>query len=400
QQIREGASADIVCTDLYNDINEIAKYESSSREILLEYGLDVEETDAYFHMVDKGHVGVGEIAILLQIDREKASNIMEKLNEKGLIKKIPGKKLIYQALPPYRALLNQINTFIPFIQSIKNSIPNSTNDINELNEKYLSCLSELETQIKKSLTTMDALFKSSKAKITFKFKNLWFIDGAEAIISEITDIMWKAKIRIYIVAPTIENVNLSIIRNLPQKITIRLATFIDFDNQNHLNIANQLSEYNINFRLYKGQNLWGINRDQEEIILGTVSKDRDVAAVASDVKEQVQLLAPVLEKAWIQGIPYILQEASEGPQTLAIKEFEKMGFEKIETSEPKEIPTKTLQNQIKPIMETKYEIPEKSSPSQPEPKKIFQGLTEGFQKVEEETNEGTEKKKKFWKIKE
>ncbi|NVM00916.1 MAG: hypothetical protein HWN67_01150 [Candidatus Helarchaeota archaeon] len=400
QQIREGASSDVVCTELYNEINDIAKYESSSRQILLEYGLDIEETDAYFHMVNKGPVGVGEIAILLQIDRERTTDIMKKLNEKGLIKTIPGKKLVYQALPPYRALLNQLNTFIPFIQSIKESIPNSTNDINELNKNYLTSLSELETQIKKSLTTMEALFEGSKSKITFKFKNLWFIDGPEAIISEITEIMWKAKTRIYIVAPTIENVNLSIIRNLPQKISIRLATYLDFKNPNHLKIANELSPYNINFRLYNEQNLWGINRDQEEIILGSATKDGDVAAVASDVKEQVQMFAPTLETAWIQGKPFILNELVESYAVSQFKEIEKKEFERVEPVESKEVITEVDKIEPKPIKEIGYQTPKFASPSTPKPKKVFQDLTKGFQKVDEVEKEKAEKKKKFWKIEE
>ncbi|MFX0136524.1 MAG: TrmB family transcriptional regulator [Candidatus Hodarchaeota archaeon] len=400
QQIREGAPSDVVCTELYNEINEIAKYESSSRQILLEYGLDVTETDAYFHMVNKGPVGVGEIAILLQIDRERASDIMKKLSEKGLIKNIPGKKLIYQALPPYRALLNQLNTFIPFIQSIKQSIPDSTNDINELNEKYLSSLSELETQIKKSLTTMEALFEGSKSKITFKFKNLWFIDGPEAIIAEITEIMWKAKTRIYIVAPTIENVNLSIIKNLPLKISIRLATYLDFKNPNHLKIADELSEFNINFRLYNGQNLWGINRDQEEIILGSATIDGDVAAVASDVKEQVQMFAPTLEKAWIQGKPFILKDLVESYPIQPFQEIEKKGFERVEPVESKEVITETDKIEPEPIEDLKYEAPKFTTPSPLEPKKVFKDLTNGFQKVDEVENEKAKKKKKFWKIEE
>ncbi len=400
QQIRGGAPSDIVCTELYNEINDIAKYESSSRQILLEYGLDVAETDAYFHMVNKGPVGVGEIAISLQIDREKASDIMKKLNEKGLIKTIPGKKLVYQALPPYRALLNQINTFIPFIQSIKKTIPESTENIEELNDKYLTSLSELETQIKKSLTTMEALFEGSKSKITFKFKNLWFIDGPEAMIAEITEIMWKAKTRIYIVAPTIENVNLSIIKNLPQKISIRLAAFLDFKNPNHLKIAHELGQYNINFRLYNKQNLWGINRDQEEIILGSTTKDGDVAAVASDVKEQVQLFAPTLETAWIQGKPFDLTELIEVPVSSPFQEIETKKFERIEKIESKEEIIETDKIVPKPINKTEFETPKLALPSDSKTKQVFQDLTKGFQKVEEEEKEKAQKKKKFWKIEE
>ncbi|MHA1379790.1 MAG: TrmB family transcriptional regulator [Candidatus Helarchaeota archaeon] len=393
--IRKGSPSNVVCTELYKEINEMAKYETSSRQILLEYGLDVEETDAYFYMVDRGPVGVGEIAILLQIDRERTENIMKKLQEKGLIHNIPGKKLIFQALPPYRAILNQLNTFIPFIQTAKREIPNSTNDINLLNKKYLETLTDMETQIKKTLTTMDALFKSSKNKITFKFKNLWFVDGPEAIIAEITDVMWKAKIRLYIVAPTIENVNLTIIKNLPQKIAIRLASYIDFRNSNHIKIANELSKHNINFRLYKKRNLWGINRDQEEIILGTVSEDGDVNAVASDTQEHIQMFSPILETAWIQGRPLDLKKLLQTPSTSLYGQISSDTFEKVDDiisktvsyEKPATIPSSLPAiNQSKPI----------TTVTQPKPQKsIFKGITKGFQKIEEESEKIEKKKKKI-----
>lgn len=394
QQIKDGNPSDIVCTELYDEINEIAKYESSSRQILLEYGLDTEETDAYFYMVHRGPVGIGEISILLQIDREKTLSIMEKLNEKGLINTIPGKKLIYQALPPYRALLNQLNTFIPFIQTVKNSVPNSTDDLTELNDKYLSSLNELEKQIKKTLITMEALFKSTQSKITFKFKNLWFIDGAEAIIAEITDIIWKAKIRIYLVTPTIEDVNLSIIKNIPKKVQLRIATYIDINNENHLRIALELSnEQNISFRQYKKQNLWGINRDQEEIIIGIVSKDRDIAAVASDVKEQIQMFAPILETAWINGIPLSLTNLTNKPTTSPFEEIEKTEFEKIETTKLITAPKETPKIEIK--HKAGYDT-QKTSKKQPlEQKNIFLGMSNGFQKIEPDSTKKVQKKKKI-----
>ncbi|MHA1384992.1 MAG: helix-turn-helix domain-containing protein [Candidatus Helarchaeota archaeon] len=395
--IRGGAPANIVCTELFEEINEMAKYESSSRQILLEYGLDVEETDAYFYMVNRGPVGVGEMGIRLQIDREHTEKIMKKLQEKGLIQGIPGKKLIYQALPPYRAILNQLNTFIPYIRQARETIPNSTTDINQLNKQYLSTLAEMETQIKKTLTVMDALFKSSKNKITFKFKNLWFVDGTEAIIAEITDIMWKTKIRLYIVAPTIEDVNLAIIKNLPKKILIRLACYLDFNNPKHLKIATELSNHNINFRLYKKRNLWGINRDQEEIILGTVSEDGDVNAVASDNQEHVQLFSPILETAWIQGKPLDLNNLVVKPSIASYKKVGKGEFEKIETESPK-LPTYPKSTPTVQLKTTKGFTSPIVAPQESKPQKnIFKGMTKGFQKVEEEKEEN-KKKKKFWKI--
>ncbi|MFW9820238.1 MAG: helix-turn-helix domain-containing protein [Candidatus Thorarchaeota archaeon] len=99
------------------------KEDSSTKHVLELIGLAHDEVDTYYKITGRGPVMVGEIALLNNITEERAAEIAKNLFEKGLLKQIPGKMPIYEALPPYAALVGQIHQFKETIKTFQNISP-------------------------------------------------------------------------------------------------------------------------------------------------------------------------------------------------------------------------------------------------------------------------------------
>jgi len=95
----------------------------STKEVLELIGLTQDGIETYFHLTGRGPVMAGEIALLINISEERAIDIAKNLLEKGLVREIPGTTPFYIALPPYTALLVQIQKFKKIVEQIKESTP-------------------------------------------------------------------------------------------------------------------------------------------------------------------------------------------------------------------------------------------------------------------------------------
>ena len=101
-------------------INESQKI---TEQVLTDLGLNDKEVLAYLSITGRGAVSVGEISIHAQVPEREAENIVKKLLEIGLLKEIPGKIPRYQAIPPYTALLRQLDEFQEVIKNLRQTVP-------------------------------------------------------------------------------------------------------------------------------------------------------------------------------------------------------------------------------------------------------------------------------------
>lgn len=137
-------------------------------------------------------------------------------------------------------------------------------------------------------------------------KDVWFIRTPEGMRAQINDEVSRAKMRVLIVAPSLVDLDLPSLMAAPKFVNIRLSCSIDVNDPSHQQILDQLgSRANITVRHRELQNLWGINRDYEEIILGIIGETpteegaHDVAAIGSILQEHIRILVPILEDAWM-----------------------------------------------------------------------------------------------------
>ncbi len=97
----------------FNQEEESTPTSEDSRIALERLGLAPNEIEAYFTVAGKGVCLAPEIAKLAGIGEDEAQTqtLITKLVNAGLLLEMPGQTIRYKALPPYAALLKQLEEF-------------------------------------------------------------------------------------------------------------------------------------------------------------------------------------------------------------------------------------------------------------------------------------------------
>lgn len=498
--------------------------DSATKHVLELIGLAHDEVDTYYKITGRGPIMIGEIALISNLSGDRASEIAENLFQKGLLKKIPGKVPIYEALPPYAALVSQIHQFketiktfqeiapqniqkkfdsleqhsdklrklddyktylqimktklpaqiktqferfdkeldqvkrfqdvksfiinlkqiVPsditkefeamtsslesvkseiatrfekqfrigalssmaekivskviseqfaqitktfkekFVQTTQNMLDQVINQlgsisdtagevstdlgtifidiesglvtsledlegrvsgvyddiitgINELKELFRKEIFEtiqddiiynIINQLESAELTMNEFWERSKKASLLSFKDVWFVKSAEGIMAQINESLTRVKMRVHIVAPKLEDIDIMPIVGLKKHINIRISTNFDLTNPEDQVRFKQLAGYtNITIRHYPRENLWSINKDFEEVVVCVVSKsgegEFEIAGMGSKLEEHVKLFAAVLEDVWIQSRKIeqieITQAIKQAPEVSPLK---------------------------------------------------------------------------------
>jgi len=147
----------------------------STKQVLELIGLTQDEIEAYFHLTGRGPVMVGEIALLIDVPEERAFQIANSLLEKGLVREIPGANPFFIALPPYSALLNQIQNFKEIVRKIQESTPKTLQlkfkEIEEHSAK-LSKFDEYRKYINIMKTNLPNQIKAQFSKVEKELDNV------------------------------------------------------------------------------------------------------------------------------------------------------------------------------------------------------------------------------------
>ncbi|MFX1329313.1 MAG: hypothetical protein ACFE91_14385, partial [Promethearchaeota archaeon] len=118
--------------------------DSATKSVLKLIGLAHDEVDTYYKITGRGPVMIGEIALLASVSEDRAAEIADNLHQRGLLKQIPGKTPIYEALPPYAALVGQIHQFKEAIQSFQQIAPQNIQERFDSLEQHSSKLKRLD----------------------------------------------------------------------------------------------------------------------------------------------------------------------------------------------------------------------------------------------------------------
>ena len=181
----------------------------------------------------------------------------------------------------------------------------STRIVNTLSEELLKILKRLEI----SQITTKEFWDQAKKKSIMSMKDIWFIRSLEGARAHINEEIAKTKMRLLIVAPDISEVNISLLQSLPKHVNIRIATHINPDDSEHVEAMQQLDGMqNVSYRNRVEHDLFGINRDYEEVILCILSQTEDgreegmeIGGIGSIVQQHIKIFVPVLEEAWVTG---------------------------------------------------------------------------------------------------
>jgi hypothetical protein len=168
-------------------------------------------------------------------------------------------------------------------------------------------LDDILTKLERSEKVTNEFWQQAKTGRSITMKDIWFIRSPEAAKAHIDDEISKAKMRILLVAPQISDVNIKAMMERPARINFRIAANIDFSNPEHVAIIEQLDKMdNVDYRHRALQNLWGINRDYEEVIVCVLSKAEvrgesitEIAGIGSIIEEHIKIFVPILEESWM-----------------------------------------------------------------------------------------------------
>ncbi len=183
-------------------------------------------------------------------------------------------------------------------------------------------------QLESAELTMNEFWERSKKASLLSFKDVWFVKSAEGIMAQINESLTRVKMRVHIVAPKLEDIDLMPISGLKKHINIRISTNFDLTNPEDQARFRQIAGYpNITIRHYPRENLWSINKDFEEVVVCVVSKsgegEFEIAGMGSKLEEHVKLFAAVLEDVWIQSRKFeqieITQAIKQAPEVNPLK---------------------------------------------------------------------------------
>jgi len=264
----------------------------------LTQGVDSEFVSKLRNSIEDAVKNIEDISLKTEDDKEKAfSEIITDFNKAAKLaeEKIDGLSGdIFQSFGNIREIFSKgiIDTLINTLDDILNRL--------ELSEK----------------TTKEFWEQSKKAKGALTMKDIWFIRSPEAAKAHINDEISKAKMRVLIVAPDLLDIDIDSIKARPSRINFRISTHIDPNIRAHDAILQELDQMdNVDYRNRTLQNLWGINRDYEEVILCVLSKTEfrgeeitEIAGIGSIIEEHIKIFVPILEDAWVGARKEIIRD--------------------------------------------------------------------------------------------
>ncbi len=269
------------------------------------------------------------------------------------------------------------------VSGVYDDVIKGINELKEIFKKEIfesiqdDIINNIINQLESAELTMNEFWERSKQASLLSFKDVWFVRSVEGIMAQINDSLSRVKMRVHIVTPKLENLDLTPLSGLKKHINIRISTNFDLTNPEDQAKFSQVAGYpNITIRHYPRENLWSINKDFEEVVVCVVSKsaegEMEIAGMGSVLEEHVKLFAGVLEDVWIQSRKFEqveithaikqapdvspLQPAYQKPVTPSVpKTSEKIPPKTVPTPEitPEKVikpaPTQSIEPAIQPI---------------------------------------------------
>lgn len=190
---------------------------------------------------------------------------------------------------------------IKSLASIKGLLTNS------VESQIEGTINEILDQLQVQEHMTKYFWEQAKRRASISMRNVWFIHSIESARAHIDEQLSRAKLRVLIVAPKIIDINLNVIRECSSRINIRIAAFSDPTIPEHVKILKELASMgNVDYRNRQLKNLWGINKDYEEVVLCVLSHKEfngkeqiEIAGIGSIIDEHLKIFIPILEEAWM-----------------------------------------------------------------------------------------------------
>lgn len=253
------------------------------------------------------------------------------------------------------------------VSGISNDIINGINELKDVFKKEIfesiqdDIINNIINQLESAELTMNEFWERSKEASLLSFKDVWFVRSKEGIMAQINESLSRVKMRVHIIAPKLEDIDLVALSRLKKHVNIRISTNFDLTSSEDQGRFKQVADFtNMTIRHYSRENLWSINKDFEEVVVCVVSKTVEgkieIAGMGSVLEEHVKLFAAVLEDVWIQSKKYeqveITHAIKQAPEVSPLQPQYQKPITPIVPKISEPLPPKTIPITPKPIEHT------------------------------------------------
>ncbi|MHA1150162.1 MAG: hypothetical protein ACTSR8_18175 [Promethearchaeota archaeon] len=198
------------------------------------------------------------------------------------------------------------------LSDIAEGVSNTLTNVKEtFSGKVLATFNEMLEKILKRLEiseiTTREFWEQSKQTRMFTMRDVWFVKSVAEIKTQIRDELPNSKMRILIVAPDLTDIEdfIDSFKICPSRVNIRIATYVDPREGNHVEILQKLHEIpNVDLRLSEVKDVWGFNKDSEIVIICALSytPDGKLSEVAGmGTSTHYKIFVPVIEDIWMSS---------------------------------------------------------------------------------------------------
>jgi sugar-specific transcriptional regulator TrmB len=175
-------------------------------------------------------------------------------------------------------------------------------EFTQLAESIRERISAIGAEIDDAKQGLISLWQETKEAEYYRPKKLWFVPKRAGILSFFKDMISRAKHRVMLVAPLIRDVDPEMIKQLPQRVIVQIASYVDTNNRADVMSVKQLSDKgNVTVRNYDARDFWGVIVDDTETLLAAIPEDPNdpVNGIGCISDEYITVFRRLLADVWL-----------------------------------------------------------------------------------------------------
>lgn len=210
----------------------MANYDPQLIRSLRRIGLTEYEAEVYLTLLNLGSASASDISKKCKVPVSKIYEVIRLLSNRGLVEIQPSRPKKFHPLDPAK-------TIKPHIKRIK---------------------SELDSLAKLVVSYYKNPHQTAGKDI------FWLFNGKKELKIKTEELINNAQKELLIIAQELHYIDLDLIKKLPSKIDLKIASNINFNSPLHRSIAKYLKDFGAELKLYSDKDLWVICTENAVLI--------------------------------------------------------------------------------------------------------------------------------------
>lgn len=196
------------------------------------------------------------------------------------------------------------------IARLANTLPKNfeqwrTHYLESVENQLSVTLQQAQARISLAVEGIDQFWRRSKVAEPASFKLYRFVEGQPDFQGEVTSMVSRARRSLLLVLPRAVPARSDLLKLVPGGVQVRLVVADEPGSAEFEPLRKAVAGVaNIQVRYDERNDLWGVLRDSEELVLGSTAKGlTQVAGIASYQEDQVELFRLLLETRWSHARP-------------------------------------------------------------------------------------------------